>query len=123
MISCGLSVDFTLVTVLQQLRQTFEREELTLQRHQDRVRRRHGVDGEKVERRRAVDQHVAEIVALGDAAPQRLERAAQPESTVARLADFELEAGEIERGGRDREARDRGRQHGIRNGASPISTS
>ena len=46
---------------LQQLRQAFEREELALQRHQDRVRRRHRVDGEQVERRRAVDQHVGVV--------------------------------------------------------------
>ena len=43
---------------LQQLRQTFEREELALQRHQDRVGSRHRVDREEVERRRAIDQDI-----------------------------------------------------------------
>src|SRR5215475_5417839 len=37
---------------LQKLRQTFEREELALQRHQDCIRRRHRIHGEQVERGR-----------------------------------------------------------------------
>ncbi len=60
---------------LQQLRQTFEREELALQRHQDRVRRRHRVDGEQIERRRTIDQHIGEVGRAGarrrSAAPAR----------------------------------------------------
>ena len=45
----------------EQLRQALEREELALQRHQDRVRRGHRVDGDKVERRRAIDQHIGVV--------------------------------------------------------------
>ena len=41
------------------------------------------------------------------------ERAAQAEGAVARLADFELEAGEVERRGRDEQLRHRGREHGL----------
>ena len=61
MVSSGLSVGLHLLDGLEQLRQAFEREELALQRHQDRVRRRHRVDGEQIERRRTVDQHVGEV--------------------------------------------------------------
>ena len=45
---------------LEQLAQALEREELALQRHQHGVRGRHRVDGEEVQRRRAVDQDVGE---------------------------------------------------------------
>ena len=98
---------------LKQLRQTFEREEFTLQRNKDRVRSRHGVDGEEVERRRAIDQHIAEIADPRSCGPQRLERVSQAKRPVAGLADLQLEAGEIERGWRDGETRHRGREHGI----------
>ena len=95
---------------LEQLRQTFEREELALQRHQDRVRRRHRVDGEQIERRRAIDQHVAVVgVRRRRCVFSARERVAQPEGAVARLADLELEAGEIQRRGRDVQPRHRGR--------------
>ena len=44
---------------LQQLAQAFEREELALQRHQHGIGRRHRIQRQQVERRRAVDQHIA----------------------------------------------------------------
>ncbi len=70
--SVGLSVERTCSHRLQQLRQTFEREELALQRHQDRVRRRHRIDGEQVERGRAVDQHVGVVGVRRDVVVQSL---------------------------------------------------
>ena len=107
----GIERRLHLLDGLQQLRQAFEREELALQRHQDRVRRRHRVDGEQVERRRTIDQHIGEVAGAGElAGVERRERVAQPEGAVARLADFELEAGEIERRRRDRKPRHRGRR-------------
>jgi len=48
MVRFGLRGGAHLLHCLQQLRQTFEREELALQRDQDRVGGGHGVDGEKV---------------------------------------------------------------------------
>ena len=62
----GLSVGAHLLHGLQQLRQAFEREELALQRHQDRIRRGHRIDGEKIERRRTIDQHIGVVRAARD---------------------------------------------------------
>ena len=90
----GVERGLHLLDGLQKLRQAFEREELALQRHEDGVRRRHRVDGEQVERRRTVDQHVAEVADAGElAGVQRRDRGAQTERTVARLAELELKAG------------------------------
>ena len=86
MVSPGLSVVLHLLDGLEQLRQAFEREELALQRHQDRMRRRHRVDGDEVERGRAVDQHVGVVGAAASAAVERGERVAQPEGAVALAA-------------------------------------
>ena len=111
-VSPGLSCSRTDSTVLSKLRQTFEREELALQRHQNGVRRRHGVDGEKIERRRTIDQHVSESCRLPTVF-SGVERAAQAEGAVARLADLEFEAGEIERRRREMQARHGGRDDGV----------
>ena len=109
MVRSGLSCWRTCLDGLQQLRQSFEREELALQRHENGVRRRHRVDGQQIERRRTVDQHVAEITRARRRRVQGRERAAQAEGAVARLRDLKLEAGEIERRRRKMEARHRGR--------------
>ena len=109
----GLSVRAHLLHRLQQLRQAFEREELALQRHQDRIRRRHRVDGEKIERRRTIDQHIGVIGVRRDVGVQRRDRIAQPERAVARRSQFELEAGEIHGRGRDMQPRHRGRHHRV----------
>jgi hypothetical protein len=99
---------------LQQLRQAFEREELALQRNENRVRGRHRIDGEQVERRRTVDQHVAEVADAGElAGVQRRDRGAQTERAVARLAELELEAGQIHGRRRDRKPRHRGGDDGV----------
>ena len=95
---------------LDQLRKSFQGEELALQRHQDGVGGRHRVDGQEIERRRAIHQHIGEGGGVALPGIERAERIAQPEGAVARLADLELEPGEIERRGRDEEARHRGRQ-------------
>ena len=78
----GLSVGADLLDGLQQLRQAFEREELALQRHQDRIRRRHRIDGQQVERRRTVDQHVGVVVSGVALVVESRERIAQPEGAV-----------------------------------------
>ena len=98
---------------LQQLRQAFEREELALQRHQDRVRCRHRVDGEKIERRRTVDQHIGVVGIRGGVGVQRRDRIAQPERAVARRAQFKFETREIHGRGRDMQPRHRGRHHRV----------
>ena len=93
MVSDGLSVVLHLLDRLQELRQSFEREELALQRDQNRIRRGHGVDGQKIERRRTIDQHIA--VAAFACRRHRVDRLAQPVRAVALLRDLELEAGKI----------------------------
>ncbi|GCC48493.1 hypothetical protein chiPu_0032560, partial [Chiloscyllium punctatum] len=98
---------------LQQLRQTFEREELALQRHQDRVRRGHRIDGKQIERGRAVDQHVGVIGVRRDVVVQSCDRVAQPEGTARRGAELELETGEIHGGCRNVQPRHCGRDYGI----------
>ena len=113
MVRPGLSVSLHLLDRLDQLRQAFQREELALQRHQDRIGGRHGIDGEQIERRRAIDQHIGEGGGVRPPGIERRERVAQTERAVARLADLQLEAGEIEGRGRDEEARHRGRQHRV----------
>ena len=70
---------------LQQLRQTFERKELALQRHQNGVRRRHRVDGQQIERRRTIHQHVGVIWLASAGRVQRRERVAQTERAIAGL--------------------------------------
>ena len=81
---------------LEELRQSFEREELALQRHEDRVRRRHCVDGQKIERRRAIDQDVSVICLIRRRRLERRKRAAQTEGAVARLTDFKFKPRKIE---------------------------
>ena len=116
MLSPGIERLAHLLHRLQKLRETFEREELALQRHQDRVRRRHRIDGQQIERGRTVDQHVSEggLLRPGHSrvgGAQLGERIAQAEGAVARLADLELEAGEVDGRGSDEEPRYRGREN------------
>ncbi len=92
---------------LEQLRQPLEREELALQRHQNGVGRRHGVDGDDVERGWAVDQHVAVAMRGVDGGVEAGQRGPQSESAVALLCNFELEARQIHGGGRDVQPRHR----------------
>ena len=97
---------------LQQLAEALEGEELALQRHQDRMRGRHGVDGQEVQRRRAVDQDIGIVsvatrllvAACGESLPK-------PESAVGLLRDLELDTEKVERRRGDRHPR-----HGRRNG-------
>ena len=93
---------------LQELRQALEGEELALQRHQNRVRRRHRVDGDEIERRRAVDQHIGVGRRPGPSLSAR-ERLAQPVGAVALVRDLELEAGEVDGRRADVQPRHRGR--------------
>ena len=46
-VSSGIELLLHLIDGLEKLRQTFQREELALQRHQNGVRGRHRVDGEQ----------------------------------------------------------------------------
>ena len=110
MVRSGIERGAHLLDGLQQLRQAFEREELALQRHQDRVRRRHRIDGDEIERGRAVDQHVGVLDCRRRDAVERGERVAQPEGAVALVRDLELEAREVHGGGHDVEPRHRGLQ-------------
>ena len=59
--SVGLRFDAHQLDGLEQLAQAFQREELALQRHHHRIGGGHGIDGEQVERRRAIDQHIGEV--------------------------------------------------------------
>jgi cellulose biosynthesis protein BcsQ len=55
------------------------------------MRRSHRIDGQKIERRRTIDQHISEVVGAGNAARvQRRDRFAKAERAVARLADLKL---------------------------------
>ena len=123
MVRSGLSCFFTNSTVFRKLRQTFEREELALQRHQNGVRRRHRVDGQEIKRRRTVDQHISEFRLSGRARAERRQRSAQPEGAVARLTDFKFEPGEIERRWRKMQARHRGGDDRVAQHVSPTNTS
>ena len=69
------------------------------------MRRRHRVHGEQIERRRAIDQHVGEVRLLRQRRFERRQRIAQAKGAIARLADFKLEAGEIERRRREIDSR------------------
>ena len=105
-----------------QLGQALQREELALQRHQHRVGRGHGVDGQQVERRRAVDQHI--VVAAVRRPRSGGQRVAQAERAARRLAQLQLDAGEV--GGRPAAGRGRaGRSRTAAStaGAVAISTS
>ncbi len=94
---------------LQQLRQTFECEELTLQRDQNRVRRRHGVHGDKIQRRRTIDQHIGVVGVRRDIDVQLGNGVAQTKRAVAGGAEFKFKTGEIHGRSRDMQARHRGR--------------
>ena len=109
----GIERRLHLLDGLDELRQTFEREELALQRHQDRVGGGHRVDRQKIERRRAIDQHIGEVCEVRLAAIERRDGVAQAEGAVARLADLEFEAGKIECRRRDRQLRHRGRHDSV----------
>ena len=111
----GIERGFHALDRLQQLRQSFEREELALQRHQNRIRRRHGIDCEQVERRRTIDQHIGDVAGARRSA-QRRQRFPQSKRAIALLADFEFDAGEIERRRRDGEPRNGSRQHDVAQG-------
>ncbi len=98
---------------LQQLRQALEREELALQRHQDRIRCGHRVDGEEIERRRTVDQQIGVIGLGGGVGVERGDRIAQPKRAIARRSQFKFETGKIHRRCRDMQSRHRGRHHRV----------
>ena len=95
---------------LQQLRQTFEREELALQRDEDRIRRGHRVDRDEIERRRTIDQHIGVGLLGGIAAVQHGERIAQAKRAIALGAELELEARQIHGRRGDVQPRHRRRQ-------------
>jgi hypothetical protein len=85
-----------LLDCLQKLRQSFEREELTLQWHENRICCGHRVDRQQVERWRTVDQDVIEILSTR-AAIELPQGIAQAEGAIALLTDFKLEARQVER--------------------------
>ena len=89
------------------LAQALEREELALQRHEHRVARGHGVDGQKIERRRTVDEDVG-VGGFARLHRQRRHRLAQPKVPVGHARDLQLDAEQIERRRHDVEARHRG---------------
>ena len=91
---------------LQQLRQTFEREELALQRNENGVRRRHRIHGEKIEGGRTIDQHIG-VVARRVAAVERCDCIAEAEGAVARGRNLKLDPGQIHRRGGDMQTRHR----------------
>ena len=114
MVRSGIERGAHLLDGLQQLRQTFEREELALQRHQDRsAAAAIALTVTQVERRRAVDQHIGVLRRSSAPLLSVVERIAQPERAVALMRDLELEAGEIHGRRHDVQARHRGLQDGV----------
>ena len=81
-----------LLNCFQKLRQPFQSEELALQRNKNRIRSGHCVDGEQIERRRAVDENVVEIL-RACAAIKLPKRVSQPKCAIALLTDLKLKTG------------------------------
>ena len=91
--SRGLSVARIWSIDLLELRNAFQREELTLHRHQHGMCGRHGVERQNVERRRAIDQHVAERPVAGATtlvSDERRHRIAQLEGPSLIAAELAL---------------------------------
>ncbi len=91
----------------QQQAQALEGEELALQRHEHRARRRQGVDRQQPERGRTVDQDI--VVVLVEAAQRILER----ELAARALDQLDLRRRQVDHGGYHLEARDAGAEHGV----------
>ncbi len=104
----------------QELRQAFEGEEFALQRHHHRIGGGERVDGEQIERRRAIDQHIGGGVrivgARGAVASQRV---AQFIGAVGVAGDFQLDPEQVHGRRRDGEARHRGRHGDVAQGFFP----
>src|SRR6185369_950772 len=98
-IECGLY----LLDCFQKLRQAFQSKELALQWNKYRIRGSHCIDGEKIERRRAVDKNIG-VVVCSRTAIELAKRVAQSECTIALLTDFEFKPGQIECRRRDIES-------------------
>src|SRR5262245_8741646 len=87
---CRIERGLYLLDCFQKLRESFKREELALQWHENRIRRSHRVDRQQIERWRTVDQYVIEILNTR-AAVELPQCVAQTESAIALLPDFEFE--------------------------------
>ncbi len=101
----------TCSTVVSSCDRPSKREELALQRHQYGMRGGHRIHGQKIERRRAIDQHIGQALFLGLAAllfGEGGQRFLEAEGAVRARGDFEFETQQIERRGRDGEAGDAG---------------
>ena len=88
---------------LEQLAQAVQREEVGLQRQEDIVHGREGVDREDAERRRAVDEHVVEIVGGFD------ELVAEDHFAADHAGQLDFGGGQIDVRGGDEEVFFRGR--------------
>ena len=77
-----------------QLAKAFQRKELTLQGHQNRIGRRHGVDGQEIQRRRAINQYIG-IAIRARIGAQGRESIAQLEGATSDLSQFHLNARQI----------------------------
>ncbi len=88
-----------------EMAQPFEGVELDLERDQDGVRRAKRVQCQQVERGRAVDQDIVE------ARDATVDRVLEAKLALIAVDQLELGARKVDRGGDDREARDRGRHH------------
>ena len=112
--SAGLSVARIWSIDLLELRNAFQREELALHRHQHGIRRRHRVERQQVERRRAVDQDVVEALVGRACARWRAtsadDRVAQPEGARSGIGQRRIEADQVGVGRHDVQARNRRRQ-------------
>ncbi|MCY1295774.1 hypothetical protein D9M70_451310 [compost metagenome] len=79
-----------LIHSFQQLAETFQREELALQRHQHGMRCGHGIHRQEIERRRAIDEHI------GVLHRRRADQSfAQAEDPVRFLRNLHLDAEKI----------------------------
>ena len=114
MVSAGFSAPRTCSTVVQQLRQAFEGEEFALERHEDRVSGGERVDGDEVERRRAIDQDIGDRLRIGGVRQRkRPKRVAQLIGAVVVLGDFKFDAEQVDGRGRDGKPRHRGRDDNV----------
>ena len=92
---------------VEQAGEALEREVLGLDRHDHPVGGDERVDGQRAERRRAVEQHVGVGVA------QRRERVAQPRLGAGQPRQLHVRAGEVGGGGEHDRPLDRGRAHRV----------
>ncbi len=117
MTSRALRFARTCSTVRSKLAQPFEREELALQRHQNRVGGGQRIDGDERQRRRAIEQDIGEIVA------QFAECRLQLVCPVLVVGDLQFDTEQIHGGGRQPQVRDSGRLDRSHQGTVAVRTS